>query len=201
MELVVITSEKFLPGEAEILNNLFANRLMRLHLRKPGAGEAELRELIAGIGRAYYDRIVLHDHFSLVGEFGLAGVHLNGRNPEPPAFPVAHVSRSCHSIAEVAESAGRYGYVFLSPIFDSISKSGYGHAFTTAELLAAREDGIINERVYALGGIGADNINDAGRMGFGGVAILGALWQNYQESLDADALIRKFQSFMAEVRR
>lgn len=197
MELVVITAEGILPDEAAVLNRLLGQWPGKLHLRKPGASEDALREVLAGIEPCYRGHIVLHDNFGLVREFGLAGVHLNGRNPQPPDFPVGHISRSCHTLEEVAEALNdigrtqRYNYVFLSPVFDSISKSGYGKAFTREELEAAGLQGIINERVYALGGVDRHNIEDVARIGFGGVAVLGALWQDYPKDRDTRALIGK----------
>lgn len=191
MELVVITAEHILSGEAEALNMLFGLGLGRLHLRKPCAAETELRGLLDSIEPAFRGLIVLHDHFALVHEFGLAGVHLNRRNPELPEFGVCHISRSCHSLAEL-EGVQEFGYVFLSPVFDSISKLGYGQAFTAAELLEARENGVINERVYALGGVDENNIRDVARMGFGGAAVLGALWQEFMINNNLEALVAKF---------
>lgn len=206
MELVVITAESILPGEAAVLNRLLGQWPGKLHLRKPGASQDGLRDVLAGIEPCYRERIVLHDHFGLVREFGLAGVHLNGRNPQPPGFPVGHISRSCHTLEEVAEAlngigrAQKYNYVFLSPVFDSISKSGYGKAFTREELEAARLQGIINERVYALGGVDRHNIKDVARMGFGGVAVLGALWQDYLKDRDTRALVENLRG-LAEMSR
>ncbi len=199
MELVVITSETILPREAEVLDRLLGLWPGKLHLRKPGAPAEALRELLSGIEPQYRRRIILHDHFGLVREFGLAGVHLNGRNPELPEFHVRHVSRSCHTLGEIAEAAGKladetawgYDYVFLSPVFDSISKSGYRQAFTEAELAEAHDRGIINRWVYALGGVDENSMRDAARMGFGGAAVMGALWKEYLKDHDMEALSAK----------
>lgn len=182
MEFVALTTDRIFPGEAGALNRLFAEGLPVLHLRKPSATEEESRTLLSQIEPIYMGRIVLHDHFGLVPEFGLKGVHLNGRNPVRPGFGTGHVSRSCHSLAEVARYAQEYDYVFLSPVFDSISKSGYGAAFTHDRLLAAKDEGVINDRVYALGGIDAGNVRKAAAYGFGGVAVLGALWNGLTEA-------------------
>ena len=65
----------------------------------------------------------------------------------------------------------------LSPIFDSISKVGYKSAFTEEELRKAHHEGIINERVMALGGVTFDNIDKVLKMGFGGGMILGDAWR------------------------
>ena len=67
-------------------------------------------------------------------------------------------------------------YLFLSPIFQSISKEGYGNGFPWYELEEARERGFINPKVFALGGIDASHIRQLKGLGFGGAVVLGALW-------------------------
>lgn len=120
---------------------------------------------------------MLHDHHELVREYAVGGVHLNSRNPEPPADWCGDVSRSCHSLEEVKEWKSRCTYVTLSPIFDSISKQEYCAAFTHEQLMQAKADGIIDNRVIALGGICADNVHEAMSYGFGGVMVLGDAWR------------------------
>lgn len=178
MKLVVITRPDFFEGETDIVNDLFRSGMERLHLRKPKASEEELSAWLQGIDRQYYGCIVLHDCFSLVEKFSLGGVHLNSRNPETPAnIQGITVSRSCHSIDEVAEHKGRCNYLFLSPIYDSISKEGYGAAYSRIDLERAASEGIIDDKVLALGGVNLEHIPEIRSMGFGGAAVLGALWQ------------------------
>ncbi len=175
MKLIILTPETFLPGEAEILNRLFEAGIFTLHLRKPGSSQEQLRPLLNAILPEFHSNIVLHDHFPLTNEYKVKGVHLNRRNPEPPNVPGLSVSKSCHSLQEVKDSATA-DYVFLSPIFDSISKSGYHRAFSHEELIAARDEGIINKKVIALGGIDETSISMVRDYGFGGIALLGGFW-------------------------
>lgn len=88
------------------------------------------------------------------------------------------VSRSCHSIAEVQKYKDSCNYLFLSPIYDSISKEGYGAAFSRTDLKRAADEGIIDKKVYALGGVSAEHLPELQELGFGGAAVLGALWQS-----------------------
>lgn len=67
-------------------------------------------------------------------------------------------------------------YVFLSPIFDSISKQGYKAAFTPEQIEAAQ--GIIDQQVVALGGMSLERVPLVRGMGFGGAAFLGDVWQH-----------------------
>ena len=102
------------------------------------------------------------------------------------------VSRSCHSLAEVAAWRDRLDYLFLSPVFDSISKQGYRAGFAPEELLRAAREGIIDRRVMALGGITPDNLARVRAWGFGGAVVLGDLWQGYRGADDLPELLRRF---------
>lgn len=177
MEWIVITSPGFLQGEADFIDRLFNHGLDRLHLRKPGTDIGECRRLLDGISREWLPRIVVHDNFGLCREYGLGGVHLNGRNPMAPPNHEGSVSRSCHSLEEISRYKGECDYLTLSPIFNSISKQGYMAAFEPEQLAAARDSGLIDSRVIALGGVTLENIPRVRELGFGGVAILGDVWQ------------------------
>jgi len=192
MQLITLTAETILSNEADILNMLFEEGLSLLHLRKPSSSASEIKALLTGINPSYYQRIVLHDHFEMIPLFGLKGAHLNRRNPTSPNLPGITVSRSCHSIQTIRNLEG-YDYLFLSPVFDSISKQGYRHAFTPEELEAAGNNGIINSKIIALGGINTTTIPLAAEYGFGGVAVLGALWGDYATNGNKEALIQRFK--------
>ena len=193
MRIIAITRPSFFDGETALVNELFREGLEKLHLRKPGATEQQLAEWLQDIDPEYLGRIVLHDCHGLVRKFPVGGVHLNSRNPDVPDFigtdipeDSGHrsgsrqltVSRSCHSIAEVQKYKDNCDYLFLSPIYDSISKEGYGAAFSRIDLRKAADDGIIDSKVYALGGVSVEHIPELREFGFGGAAVLGALWQS-----------------------
>jgi thiamine-phosphate pyrophosphorylase len=75
---------------------------------------------------------------------------------------------------------GDYDYLFLSPIFNSISKQGYLSGFSHDELVRAYEEGIIDRKVVALGGVRFDKIEYLKGLGFGGAAMIGALYNTSQ---------------------
>ncbi len=179
MIYIGITPESRQERESDLIAALLDHGLYRLHLRKPSATSEEIEEILRSIPARYYDRIVLHSHFELAERYRLAGIHLNRRFPVYTASSSDYtpaLSRSCHTFEEVCEGVG-FGYQFLSPIFDSISKSGYSSAFTPERLRQAREQGIINKQVVALGGITPERIAQLREWGFGGAALLGYLWQ------------------------
>lgn len=196
MNLIILTTPNFLPDEAEALTALLSHGLYRLHLRKPGCTEAGLDALIRQLPPAYYPRISLHDHFPLQARYRLGGIHLNSRNPDVPAGFQGLVSRSCHTLEEAARYAPLTDYYFLSPIFDSISKQGYRAGFTEQQLRGAAEQGIINEKTIALGGVTADKLPYLASLGFGGAAFLGDIWSGYHSREDIPNVMEHFLKLM-----
>lgn len=177
MKLIVITTPHFFEGEADVLTSLFRAGLEILHLRKPDAAVEEIEQLLHQLPAEYLDRIVTHEHFQLAISHGLKGIHLNRRNPQAPAGYAGHISCSCHSFEEVIQHKPDCNYVFLSPIYDSISKTGYTSAFTYRNLQEAQQTGIIDSQVIALGGINREHLPQISSLGFGGAALLGDIWQ------------------------
>ena len=172
---LVITSPDFFPGEALFIHRLFAHGVDIVHLRKPGATAEECAKLLDDLTSDDRRRIVIHDFFELAQPYGLRGIHLNARRSTVPDGWQGHVSRSCHSLEEVKRYKDACDYVFLSPIFDSVSKQGYASAFTDETLREASKDGIIDHKVVALGGVTPDKIDYLQQLNFGGAAMLGCV--------------------------
>ena len=178
MRVIVITSPEFIVDEALKINRLFACGLDYLHLRKPDSKEEEVEALLQKINPQYYSQIRVHDYFDLAEKYRLGGVHLNRRNAEYQGKLAK--TRSCHLLEELRHIED-YDYVFLSPIFNSISKQDYCSNFSEEILLRARDMGLINERVMALGGVSEANIGQVMTYGFGGLALLGSIWNGGDE--------------------
>lgn len=181
MKLILITPPYFFIEEDKIITSLFEEGLDILHLRKPDTAPMYSERLLTLIPKQYHKRIVTHDHFYLKEEFNLMGIHLNSRNPDVPLNYKGHVSCSCHSLEEVKQKKGHFNYVLMSPIFDSISKKEYLSNFSAEELKKASKSGIIDKKVFALGGITTENVRTIKKYGFGGAAILGDIWNRFDE--------------------
>ncbi|MDR2580729.1 MAG: thiamine phosphate synthase [Fibromonadaceae bacterium] len=96
---------------------------------------------------------------------------------------------SAHSFEELKKNEGRE-IIMLGPVFDSISKYGYQSKFSKEELKtgiaewrASMGDGC-KTKLYALGGIDAENISEIAELGFDGAAVLGGVW-NYADPVGA----------------
>lgn len=143
----------------------------RVHLRHPSASLSDMRRLIEAIPQRLHNRLVIHGHFELCNHFNLGGLHLNHRCPTPPSLYRGPLSRSCHNVGEIIECSG-LTYATLSPIFDSISKTGYSSPFTPDDLDRLTDAAI---PVIALGGVTTERIPLLKRYNFSGFAMLGAL--------------------------
>lgn len=194
---LVITSPSFIPDEASFLHRLFVHGVDIVHLRKPGATAEECAKLLDGLISDDRRRIVIHDFFELAEPYGLKGIHLNARRSTVPDGWQGHVSRSCHSLDEVRRYKDACSYVFLSPIFDSVSKQGYASAFTDNVLKQASKDGIIDNKVVALGGVTPDKINYLRQLNFGGAAMLGCV--NRLAALSVSGQINALEAFRRKI--
>ena len=142
-----------------------------VHLRKPEMSLNETKKFLKDIPEIFHKRIKLHDHFELTEEFDLGGIHLNKRNPHINGVPKT-VSKSLHHIEEL-DNIDNYCYVTLSPIFDSISKSGYTSKFNLSEI----KNLINGKKVIALGGVTPEKIPMLADNCFYGAAMLGYFWK------------------------
>ncbi|KAF8069380.1 thiE [Scenedesmus sp. PABB004] len=193
MQLVVITPPALSLGEPRVVNSLCAAGCTALHVRKPGASAAELREYVQAVAPAFHCRLVLHSHHALAEELGLKGIHFRERDrPAPPLRRGAagrSQSTSLHSLADVARPDwGALDYAFLSPVFDSISKAGYAAAgFERGALAAALARAPMP--VLALGGVTPARLPELRELGFAGAGVLGAVW-------GADDPVSAFAAFL-----
>ena len=192
---IVITTPFFFEGEARLIQRLLETEgLERLHIRKPNGERDKLERLLDGISIEQYPKLSIHDLFDVAIERNLGGIHLNQRNPQAPVGFTGKVSRSCHSITEVARYKESCDYVFLSPIFPSISKEGYGSGFSLDKL---EKEEVIDSKVFALGGIDVMSVRKLRDIPFGGAAVLGALWGKDPSTLTEDEVITRFKQLHA----
>lgn len=179
MKLVVISAPEAVKNEHEILLSLFSLGLRYFHLRKPNSDADTIRSYIAKIPDKYHDRIIVHSHYGLAQQFNLQGIHLPERvrlesENVYKSYP-KHLSTSFHQLEDVL-TVFPYTYVFLSPVFDSVSKKGYSSEININEVDETLR--LSRQTVIALGGITPDKINRLKTAGFAGAAVLGAIWDS-----------------------
>lgn len=199
---ILFTYPEALPHETLLVKNLMKEEWDFLHVRKPDYSKSELINYLELIPE-FHHKIVLHSHYELIHEFDLAGISLNKKmlhkismkdelssacdvreltisNGELLVYgqKADLVTYAAHFFGEVQQLPFKADYIFLSPIFDSISKTGYKAAFEDLEVLKAflKQE---KNRIIALGGINQERIDVCGQLGFDGYAMLGDIWKRY----------------------
>jgi len=195
MKLIIMTKSTFFVEEDKILVTLFEEGMDNLHLYKPETSPVYSERLLSLIPEDYYNKITVHDHFYLKDEYRLSGIHIDTPNLTPPLNYKGHISRTCTKLEQLKDMKKQSNYVFLRNIFDSQSEPDQKSNFTINELETAASSGLIDKKVYALGGMNMDNLQVAKELGFGGVVICGDLWNRFDihNQTDYKELINHFE--------
>lgn len=204
--LIVISSPEAREQEAELVNEMFRNGLQLFHLRKPRFSTRRLASYLQQIHPAYHSKVVIHSHHELCLRFPLRGVHLNHKHKKRGSLrqwlllkylrfrkPRLTISTGLQSVSDLTANQSRYSYVFLSPIFESISKVGYRSTFN--EITLREQLPRLPYDVIALGGVTADNIMKTYDMGFAGAAVLGHIWKSEDPLMTFKHLQERCQQF------
>ncbi|MBO5085993.1 MAG: thiamine phosphate synthase [Paludibacteraceae bacterium] len=176
MKIIAITTPKMIDEDAYLISNLLKLGIYSIHLRKPEATIHECQQLLSQLTDNERAKIIIHDYPELYTEFSLKGIHINKNITSLPNDYNGFKTRSCHSFEEIKRYKNEYDYLFLSPIFDSISKVGYKSAFTKEELLKVSTSGLIDHKIIALGGITLDMLPYFQELNFGGIAMIGGIY-------------------------
>ncbi|MEM6725495.1 MAG: thiamine phosphate synthase, partial [Bacteroidota bacterium] len=159
----------------------FQQGLERLHLRKPLYSEAEHAEYLNQFTPEELERIVIHQYYDQSLRFPVRGIHLKERDRikclEKPAWFAGYhiVSAAFHDPVALMNHRQWLEYAFISPVFDSISKTGYSSPFQEMDWATLNE--FSRFPVIALGGVDSDKMEFLQAQQFAGVAVLGAIWQ------------------------
>jgi len=165
VNLLVLTDRSLVaPGRSlvEVVRAAVEGGATQVVVREKDLPRAE-RAALAGELRAFVPVLLVASDGSVEGD----GVHLAAADRFPVVRPRV-VGRSCHSRADLEEAA-REGcdYATLSPVFESVSKPGYGPALGVDALRDAPLP------VYALGGVDPANARSCIDAGATGVAVMG----------------------------
>ncbi|WP_335965225.1 thiamine phosphate synthase [Galbibacter sp. PAP.153] len=175
---IVITPESNLKNEAKTINKLFVAGLNCLHVRKPKMTKGELHKWITDINENFHNRCMLHQHHELALEFNLKGIHIKEKqrgeikdlDRYTRYFQQENKCKSSgfHQLGEYKMLSQKFEYAFLSPVFNSVSKENYhGMEWDVSSL---------QQKPIALGGVTEKNIQETKKLGYGGIAVLGSVW-------------------------
>ena len=195
MKLAIMTQSTFFVEEDKILAALFEAGLDNLHLYKPGSSPIYSERLLSLLPSTTYNKITVHEHFYLKDEYNLAGIHLDDASIQEPIGYKGRISRTCKRIEDLKETKKSSSYVFLGNILNSQSNKSVLSDLDMNSLTKAADCGLIDKKVYALGGMNIDNIQFARDLGFGGIVICGDLWNrfNIHHQIDYKELIAHFE--------
>jgi thiamine monophosphate synthase len=187
-KLIVVTHPGHLNGEIEICKELIDSGLERLHVRKYKWGEEEITKWLKNFSQDYLDKMTIHHQQSIFEKMRLGGLHLPYSNNF--AFSKRNdqtFSCSVHTWDEAKIALWYCDYVFISPVFDSISKFTYKQ---NSDLLRVPDE-LEGQKIFALGGIHNDNIHKVYEMGYYGAVVLGYIWKNTDEAVENFNTLRK----------
>lgn len=180
--LIVISHAEIIAHEADLINQLFDEGLTLFHLRKPNSSEEDLKELICKIDVKHHSKLVLHQHHHLATVFNISRLHLtetvrkNRTETDIASLKtdLTHLSTSIHALKDYENLSLNFDYVFLGPVFDSISKKEYKAIELKDDLKKLKKR---SSKLIALGGITKHNAVEPIAWGFDGIAVLGSIWE------------------------
>ena len=186
MKLILFSPSQQANTEIGFLLNMFEQGLPAYHLKKANYSTKQLKKFIEDIPEKYHNRIVIHSHHELASKYELKGVYLT-RSHKKRKYSTwlrlqwlkfrkrsLEVSGTVRSIDSLMDYNPKYNYVFLSPVFDSVSgnsQAGYSPYNIQYALKHSKYQTI------ARGGVSIDNIEQAHNLGFAGVAFYSTIWK------------------------
>jgi thiamine-phosphate pyrophosphorylase len=206
MELIVITTPADIKDEIAFVKEMFESGLDRLHLRKENSGIDVYRNYLNQIPIVFHHQVSVHEHPELLKEYTSIGFHCKTSTwkdekklKDVVSFSAPRtISASFHSWEELMQSPHDFDYTFISPVFDSISKSGYSSNIDITKLKAIKRHLMSTQKnvpkIFALGGIDATKIPQLADAGFDGVAVLGTIWQS-------NDCLAEFETIHSQIKR
>jgi len=177
--IIGISSETENRNESATIQKLLCGGMDLFHIRKYNYSDKMLVDLTEKIDRKFRDRLVLHSHFHLAKKLQINRLHINEKTRKV-GFEFAHsefiYSTSVHSIEDFNQLSSNWKYAFLSPVFPSISKKGYGIDKNVFEEIKNRTNAAV--RLIGLGGVQQENYKKLRNQGADGAALLGSIWQH-----------------------
>lgn len=178
--IILLSPEQPVAYESAIVNTLLERGLSLFHIRKYQLTDVEMMAYVDAIDPGYRKQLVLHSHFHLANELGIERLHVreeDRKQNRQEAFMTGFtLSTSVHTIAIFNTLTAIWDYAFLSPVFPSISKKGYGMVHTVLDDLHLRCNPYV--QLVGLGGINEQNYTQVFTAGADAIALLGAVWNS-----------------------
>lgn len=203
MKIVVITPHGSREEEINTVIKLFENGLETLHLRKPKYRTREMKEYIEQIPVQFHNRIIIHSHHLLARKYSLKGIHFTKahfkktfrnwwintylRFLKPDLLKTTSHTKLA-SLYDDDSKKIKFDYVFLSPIFDSLTgkyQSGFYEEGIRATL------GKVSKKIIARGGVDGTRIEKIKELGFYGMALYSHIWESKKPVEDFVEILKR----------
>ncbi len=196
MQYYIITQPEEEPNEVPIIDYISSHLLATIHIRKPDFSEYQMVSFLKQINPINHGNLVLHSHHHLYHNFNIKGIHFTGKNRNTIEMMTNYKgtkSISTHGLQEIDHLKYHFDYYFLSPIFQSTSKAGYGGNVYDLDTLKEFLHEHQSKNIVALSGIKPDKITEVRELGFYGAAILGDFWEYCRENTRKENISRYFE--------
>ncbi|MCB9034921.1 MAG: thiamine phosphate synthase [Chitinophagales bacterium] len=193
MDFIIYTASDNFDGEIDVLTQLLEYPNTYLYIRKPELDDFSLVDFVEQIPEKYWQQCVTTS-LIITKEFDLAGYHFTrdilskNTNYNQKVIDWLHQnhkisSASAHDIATLQQYKSQFKHLILSPFFPSISKVNHQNNWNMTQI----KDELLTERtskIFAVGGIQADNINQIKSYNINGIGLLGTLWQDNNKAIE-----------------
>ena len=189
MQKILFTNSVDVTFEAEKINKMFQLGLDILHIRKSNYTKEKLKQFIQKIDLVNHPKIMIHDHYELLADFKLKGIHINRKYRKNFWFNFYTLKRirnkykdicisySADSISQINHLQKKnISYIILGRIFSSNTTNRISLNFNKNELIQLNTNS--KTPIIALGGIDNFTTHKSILMGFTGIALQSFIWDS-----------------------
>ncbi len=188
MDIVVVSCSHDVENEIAIVEAMLLDGLESFHIRKPHYTTNDYITYISKISPKLRHRVVLHSRHMLSNKYGCKGVHVSrkhrraGFRTKLRLFKLRffnkkiHISASLQNLEAIESKIKNYDYIFLSPLYDSMSPDARIKKFNSSKLRKFLRQ--TRSRVFAHGGISEDKFPQLKKLGFSGVVFQSVIWDS-----------------------
>jgi len=166
-----------------------------IHVRKPTLSEVDYVKFISAFSVEERARLIAHQAHVPALECGLSRMHFSTSMRENSnlldVLNKKHISTSTHSWKEFNNLPFYYEAAFVSPLFPSISKVGYGRQNCVAPI--GRRN--LASKAIALGGISSTQLATMTAHNFDDFAVCGAMWEAQDPISEAKSCLQLSKQF------
>lgn len=161
----------------------------------PGREMFRLAGRLRLLTRRFRARLLINDRADVAQAAGADGVHLGVRSIPPRAArrllgPDAIVGCSTHRLEELRSAVSEGAdYVTFGPVYATPSKASFGPPAGTGALQRACRESPVP--VFALGGVGAEQVGETFRSGAFGIALISGVMAAPDPKAAAGELVRR----------